>query len=394
MDGLFTTLSILILLNILACGFWWWVALSWMAGSRKIPDLVSLPEPANEDLPVLSVIIPARDEADSLGPALSSVLQSVPPNAEVILVNDRSSDNTAELALEMARKDARVTVLTVADLPAGWLGKNHAIQLGADASSGEWMLFTDADVHFENGCIERALNFVLCEGLDHLVVAPELRTRGFFEKVFVSFFVVILLTWLRGWRVNDPASESYLGIGAFNLVRREAYLRAGEHHALRDEVVDDLVLGRNLRRTGSLQRVVGGRGCLWVRWNEGLGGLIKGVEKNAYAGFGYNPFRAAGGCIALLTATLVPFWTPILHAAFGWPWTGWAGMAGLAAWPAFGLIYRQAGRHTDVPWLFFPTFPLGAILQVGAIIRSAAVYHISGGVRWKGTLYEDHGKGL
>ncbi len=78
--------------------------------------------------------------------------------------------------------------------------------VGADASNGEWMLFTDADVHFENGCIERALNFALCEGVDHLVVAPELRTRGFFEKVFVSFFVVILLTWLRGWRVNDPAS--------------------------------------------------------------------------------------------------------------------------------------------------------------------------------------------
>lgn len=385
---------ILFLLNILACGFWWWVALSWAAGSRKMPDLVSLPDPVIGEFPVLSVIIPARDEADSLGPALSSVLDSIPSNAEVILVNDRSSDSTGELAMTMAREDARIRVLNVADLPAGWIGKTHAMQIGADASKGEWLLFTDADVHFETGCIERALNFAVCEGMDHLVVAPELRTRGFWEKVFVSCFVVILLTWLRGWRVNDQASKSFLGIGAFNLVRKEAYHRAGEHHALSDEVIDDLVLGRNLRRTGSFQRVVGGRGSLWVRWNAGLRGLIKGVEKNAYAGFGYNPLRAAGGCIALLTAALVPFLTPILHAAFGWSWAGWAALTGLAAWPAFGLIYRQAGRHTDVPWLFFPTFPLGAILQVAAIIRSAAAYHIYGGVRWKGTVYGDHGKGL
>jgi len=366
---------------------WWWVALEWSAGYRRMEDLADQPLPSLEDLPSLSIVVPARNESAVVEQSLASILKDAPPGSDVVLIDDRSWDGTREIVRRMAREDSRLKVLTVDQLPQGWLGKNHALQIGADESEGDWILFTDADVHFEPGCLARALDYARRSEIDHLVVAPRMKTHGFWERVFVSFFVVALLTWLRAWRVNQRGGRGFFGIGAFNMVRRPAYERAGQHEALKDEVIDDLVLGRNLRMTGSRQRIIGGKGCLWVRWNVGLWGLIKGVEKNAYAGFGYNPLRLILGCLALTAVTMVPAASLFMGDAK-------AIASGLGVYSAFAVCYRLAGRHSDVPWLYFVTFGLGAFLQVLAILRSAILYHVRGGVKWKGTVYKKVGKGL
>ena len=373
--------------TVFACIAWWWVALEWSAGYRRMEDLAEQPLPSLHDLPSLSIIVPARNEADVIEQSLTSMLRDAPPGTDVILIDDRSKDETGEIALRLARTHPSLSVITVDRLPEGWLGKNHALQKGADVSEGEWILFTDADVHFETGCLARALDYARKNEIDHLIAAPRMKTHGFWEKVFVSCFIVVLLTWLRAWRVNRSKGKGFMGIGAFNMVRRQAYERAGQHAALKDEVVDDLVLGRNLRMTGSRQKIVSGKGCLWVRWNVGLWGLVKGVEKNAYSGFGYNPLRMISGCLALMAGTVVPAVSPLTGdtkaVAFG-----------LGVYGAFAVCYRLAGRHSDIPWIYFVTFPLGASLQVLAIVRSAILYHIRGGVKWRGTVYKKVGKGL
>ena len=366
---------------------WWWLALEWWVGYRRMEDLADQPLPPLDDLPSLSIVVPARNEAAVIEQSLATVLKGAPPGADVVLVDDRSGDGTGELAHRMAREYSRLKVLTVDRLPRGWLGKNHALQKGADESEGEWILFTDADVHFEPGCLARALDYARRNEVDHLIVAPLMRTRGFWEKVFVSFFIVVLLTRLRVWRVNQRGEMGFFGIGAFNMVRRQAYEKAGQHAALKDEVIDDLILGRNLRMTGSRQRLIGGKGCLWVRWNVGLWGLIKGVEKNAYAGFGYNPLRVISGCLALTAATVVPAVLPLMGGTK-------AVVFGLGVYGAFAVCYRLAGKHSDIPWLYFVTFGPGAFLQVLAIVRSAVLYHLRGGVKWRGTVYKKVGKGL
>lgn len=374
-------------ISILACLAWWWVALAWSAGYRRMENLADRPLPASGDLPSLSIVIPARNEGAALEKSLTAILEDAPPAADVVLVDDRSEDDTGEIALRLSGQYPNLKLISVHQLPPGWLGKNYALQQGADASRGEWILFTDADVHFEPGCLARALRYAQGNGIDHLIAAPRMVTQGFWEKVFVSYFIIGLLTWLRAWRVNEEGGKGFMGIGAFNLVRREAYEKAGQHTALKDEVIDDLVLGRNLRMTGSSQRIVGGKGCLWVRWNEGLRGLVRGVEKNAYSGFGYNPLRMIAGCLALLSGTVVPAVAPLTGNPS-------AVVSGLGVFAAFGLCYRLAGRHSDIPWIFFVTFPLGASLQMLAIVRSAVLYHARGGVKWRGTVYKNVGKGL
>lgn len=380
-------IHIVSLTTIFACIAWWWVALAWSAGDRRMDDLAEQPLPSLHDLPSLSIIVPARNEASVVGNSLAAIFGDAPPGTDVILIDDRSKDETGKIALAMARSDSRLKVITVEQLPDGWLGKNHALQTGADESKGEWILFTDADVHFEPGCLARALDYARKNDVDHLIAAPRMATKGFWEKVFVSFFIVSLLTWLRAWRVNSEEGKGFIGIGAFNMVRRQAYERAGQHAALKDEVIDDLVLGRNLRMTGSRQRIVGGKGCLWVRWHEGLWGLVKGVEKNAYSGFGYNPLRMIAGCLALMAGTVVP-------AVALFTGDARAVIPGTGVFIAFAICYRLAGRNSDIRWTYFVTFPVGASLQVLAIVRSAFLYHVRGGVRWRGTVYKKVGKGL
>jgi glycosyltransferase involved in cell wall biosynthesis len=371
----------------LALVLWLGVVFHWAAGARRIKDLGEQPVPVAADTPSLSVIIPARDESAAITDSLGTVLEGLPAGGEIILIDDRSEDGTGKIARLLGSGDERLCVVRIEELPEGWLGKNHALDVGARKAGGEWLLFTDADVHFEKSCMARALAFAEGGGLDHLVVAPEMRAEGFWERTFEPIFLILLLTRLRAWKVNDPDSGSFLGIGAFNLVRRKAYDRAGGHDAMRDEVIDDLVLGRNLRRSGARQAIVSGRDHLWVRWNVGIGGLIHGLEKNAYAGFGYRPARTVLGCLGLTAVTVVPSLSPTVLG-------GWSALPGIGMWITFALLYRMAGRFTNAPWTYFLTFPLGVGLIVYSILRSAVLYHIRGGVVWRDTLYSKVGKGL
>jgi hypothetical protein len=214
-------------------------------------------------------------------------------------------------------------------------------------------------------------------------------TKGFWERVFVSCFSILLVSRFRIWRAALPRSRFFAGIGAFNLVRREAYERAGTHQPIRGEVVDDLLLGRLVKMSGGKQQVVSGERCLRVRWNEGLGGLIAGLEKNAYAGFDYSPLSTVIGCIGLILITVLPVITPVLYAAA--PDGGISALsaaAGAGVWVSFALLYTLTSRATGTSRLYFLTFPIGAVLIIWAIIRSMALYYIHGGVKWRGTVYK------
>jgi hypothetical protein len=263
---------------------------------------------------------------------------------------------------------------------------------GYRASRGEYLLFTDADVFFAPACLEKAV--ILCEreGVDHLVATPGLLTEGFWERVFVPFFLIVLESRFRIWRASNPRSRFYAGIGAFNLIRRTAYERAGTHEALKGEAVDDLLLGRLVKRSGGRPKVVSGEGCLTVRWNIGLGGLVEGLEKNAFAGFDYSLLRAAAGCMILLTATLLPGFMPFIGImADGGRVADWAAVAGFGVCGVFAFLYHFTSRLTGASWLYFITFPVGAILMVWTIVRSAVLYHVRGGIKWRGTTYKSEG---
>src|SRR5437773_4913453 len=354
-----------------------------MRHRNAIPTLPAFPGPLT--LPRLSVVVPARDEGSTIGRALGSLLAQDYPDLEVIVVDDRSSDATGDVLRDLAAKDKRLSVLRVDDLPAGWLGKDHALWRGAARASGEWLLFTDADVVFAQGALRKAVAYAAKEELDHLTLAPRLVARGLTLRAFVAFFGYAFVALWGAYLANDPKSKRGVGIGAVNLVRRSAYERIGTMRALSLRPDDDIRLGRRLRGFGFRQRVLNGNQLLSVEWYPSLGAAISGLEKSMYSSLEYRLIDAAG-LVLYLVATMV------------WPFAGVLLVGGidrvLLAIVVVCLVaalletYRQSmsPRLTPSALAIALLLPFSATCFAWAIMRSVYIAETRG-VRWRGTTY-------
>jgi glycosyltransferase involved in cell wall biosynthesis len=350
---------------------------------NAIPKLPSLRDPVT--LPRLSIVVPARDEGSAIRRAVGSLLEQDYPDLEIIVVDDRSSDATGEVLRELAAKHRRLLVLRVDDLPAGWLGKNHALWRGADRASGEWLLFTDADVVFAHGALRQAMAYAAGEGLDHLTLAPRLVARGLAIRAFVAFFGYAFIALWGAYLANDPKSTRGVGIGAFNLVRRSAYERIGTMRALSLRPDDDIRLGRRLRGFGFRQRVLNGNEVMSVEWYPSLGAAISGLEKSMYSSLEYRPADAVG-VLLYLGATMV------------WPFVGVLLLGGIdrallavviaCLMAALLETYRQSMslRLTPAAFVVALLLPFSAACFGWAIVRSVYLAETRG-VRWRGTTY-------
>jgi glycosyltransferase involved in cell wall biosynthesis len=362
--------------------------LGWMAPhiqgrlSRWRPaHLAATPPDALATFPRVSIIVPARDEQETIGPAMGTLLALDYPDLEIIAVDDRSTDRTGQILDHLAAQDARLSVAHVIALPPGWLGKNHALQVATAMATGSYLLFTDADVHFDPTAIRRAATLAVQEELDHLVVFPEVEMHGFWETVSVWFFGIMLMMKYRPWRVPDPkAKDSYLGIGAFNLVRTEAYRRMGGHASLPMEVADDMKLGKLLKESGARADSAASDGMVRVRWAVGLWGIVTGLTKNLYAGFGFRPVPALGSVAALFLFAAWP-----LFGLFVGPWL--ARILCLCTVCIMVLTAAAAPAARSKSPLYGLGFPLAALVLIYILLRSMAFTYRQGGIRWRGTFY-------
>ena len=210
------------------------VALSWVfeavaigRGVLSMPSLEDV-QPLPDDLcPPVSVLVAARDEAEKLPAALDTFLALDYPSYEVVAVDDRSVDATGEIFKAVAKSDPRLKLLRIDSLPSGWLGKPHALQQAYGKSSGEWLVFTDADVHFRPDLLRRSLALALEKGWDHLTLLGRAKMFNPGEKIAMAFFSLGFLMGIRPWKVSDARSRVYAGVGAFQLIRRSAYERSG-----------------------------------------------------------------------------------------------------------------------------------------------------------------------
>jgi glycosyltransferase involved in cell wall biosynthesis len=225
----------------------------------------------------VSVIVAVRNEESAVREALGSLLAQEYPEIEVIVVNDRSTDATGQVLAELS--DPRLRVVTVQGLPAGWLCKPHALWLGAQHATGEWLLLTDADIVFAPDCVRLALEYAASAGLDHLTLGPTIRARSFVLGAFVAYFTYLLVISLRLYRVNDPAAPEGIGLGAFNLVRRSTCDAVGTYAAVARRPDDDVRFGQLVRRKGFRQQLLDGSDLLEVEWYPSLAAAFAGLEK-------------------------------------------------------------------------------------------------------------------
>ncbi|MFP6770027.1 MAG: glycosyltransferase family 2 protein, partial [Planctomycetaceae bacterium] len=244
---------------------------------RRLPRLAAaIAEP--DTWPRVSVVVTAKDEGPQIADCLSSLLASDYPELELIAINDRSSDETGPAIDALAATDPRIQPLHITELPSDWLGKNHAMWRGAQAAQGSWILFTDGDIIYQPETIRVAVSFAIAHRLDHLTLAPSMLTGSYAESSLVSFFALIFAAATQSWLARLPTRHIYVGVGAFNLVKRTAYESAGGHLPLRYDVADDLRLGQLLKRHGCRADMLMAGSFLKVRWQESSWSTITGLE--------------------------------------------------------------------------------------------------------------------
>lgn len=384
----------------------WWIAgvalaavwLDRARDARAMRDVTDLsgPEWDSEPLaaahpsgaiPRVTVIVPARNEEQHVAATLQSILAQDYPSLEIIAVDDRSTDHTGEI-MDGVSEAARpvsvapdpVRVLHIAELPSGWLGKTHAMWTAAQQASGDWLLFTDADVVFRKDALRRAIAYADQSRADHLVVFPRVGIETAGAQMMLAFFQLLFVFGHRPWKVADPAAKDSIGFGPFNLIRRSSYEKLGTWKALALEVVEDMKLGELVKQQGFASRCAFGHSLVTHHWARTGRDIVRNLTKNFFAVMRYRSAVAVAGCAALLIFNLLPFVG--LAIAPGWakvPFT--ASLAGILA------LNVGMSRRSQTSWLCFFTHPIATVVFVYIMVRSMTHTMRHGGVVWRGTKY-------
>jgi glycosyltransferase involved in cell wall biosynthesis len=349
-------------------------------GNRSLSRLKDFPPIASSLTPKISVIIAARNEARKIEQGLQSVLAQDYPNIEFIAVDDRSTDETGRILDRMAGQDPRLHIAHVTDLPVGWLGKNHALHLGTERATGELLLFTDADVLMERSVISRAVGFLVRKQIDHLAVTPQLRMPGTLLSMFGGAFALFFGLYAKPWKARDPKSSRHIGIGAFNLVRAEAYRAVGGHRAIAMRPDDDMKLGKVIKKHGYRQDVVLGGDMITVEWYSSVGELVRGLEKNTYAGVDYN-------LVVVILSSIAQF------LVFVWPLVALLVTHGVTRWLNLAIVALLVVLYIDNAQTYGSKrwhcvgAPVTALLFQYIIWRATLKTLWNNGIDWRGTHY-------
>jgi glycosyltransferase involved in cell wall biosynthesis len=360
--------------------FWVVAAVRTGLGMLRLPRLAAVRPLADAALPSVSILFSARNEAEKMPAALRSMLAQDYPHYQVVAVNDRSNDATPEILDEFARACKLLVPLRVLELPPGWLGKPHGLQQAYEHSSGEWLIFTDADVIYEPDVLRRAVSLAIEKGWDHLTLLVRMEMVGFWEKTLLTFFAVAGILYAQPWNVPNPRRRSYAGMGAFQLLRRSAYQSIGTHQRLAMEVIEDMKLGKLVKDAGYISGVAWPARSLRVRWHSGLGNLIRGTEKNFFAASGFSLPIVSAQVLAILLFFVAPFLALPFTSGLAQVLAGVAVIAALT-------IHAGLAMASRVSPLYALMHPFGALIFAFMVARSAFLTLRQGGIYWRDTFY-------
>jgi len=348
-------------------------------GARSLGVLGDI-EPTTPPQLVVSAIVAARDEERDIEVALESLLAQDYRHLEIIVVNDRSTDRTGEIVQRMAATDNRLRMIHVTELPAGWIGKNHALSIGAAAAAGERLLFTDADVVMQPDVIRRAVTYMEANAIDHLPMLFHVRMPNWFLESLVVTFSVYLLTYCRPWQCPNPRSSAHIGIGGFNLIRADVYREIGTHEALRMRPDDDLKLGKLVKKHGFHQELLNAVDLMYVPWYASFREMVRGLEKNAFSGVDYHLAFAVVASCSMIVFNVLPFLAIFFTTGITW----FIYLAVVVLLLAMNAVAAYHGRARISCCL---GFPLAAAAFVFIQWRTIFVNLANDGIRWRDTHY-------
>ena len=344
--------------------------------------------------PLVSAIIPAKDEEATLADCLATVVAQSYPNLEILIVDDRSTDRTPEIARSIARSDPRVRLISIEDLPPGWTGKTHALHVAAGQAKGEWFWFVDSDTRHEPDSLSIVLEYARSHGAAMASLLPEMRCESFWESVAQPLLGIVLIQSYPLFWANDPNKSLAFANGQYILIRRDAYREAGGHEGVRDKFVEDIYLARAVKGIGLSARTAIAHGIGSTRMYTSLPQFVRGWSRILYDALGRNPWK-------LLLQGLDPlFFSQTAHVALvaslamlalgrpPGPFPAW--LLGLSvahhllAYTCLRRLYvLSVPRTRYVAW-----YPLAGLVLDVILIRAIQMC-LTGKVTWRGTAYKE-----
>jgi chlorobactene glucosyltransferase len=379
-----------------------WVVLSSLACLSALAmhtcgrmDVVVHPTPPPaESAPLVSVIVPARNEERNILRCVECLLGQTYPRFELIVLDDRSTDATPAILREIAARDPRLQIVRGADLPAGWAGKPHALHRAAERARGEWLCFVDADTFAAPEALASVYDSAQKTGADLFSIMTEQEMKSFWERAILPLVLTALTVGFAPRRVNDPRRKDAIANGQFILIRRSVYEAVGGHAAIRDSIVEDRDLAALVKRAGCRLVVADGRRVARTRMYTSLAEMWEGWTKNIFLGLrasrGLLLLGAFGAFLALCAALGLPLW---LAAGLIW-WNADPASGGpitaleaalVCAWLLFWRV--RALQDLKIPSWYALTVPLGAGVFAAMMFASAWKVLSGRGVTWKGRRY-------
>jgi glycosyltransferase involved in cell wall biosynthesis len=346
----------------------------------SLPELPKRADGAARSWPSVTIIVPARNEETHVATAVKSLLAQNYDDYEVLVVNDRSTDQTGLILHSLAADEPRLTVVDVKSLPQGWLGKNHALHFGAEKARGDILLFADADVSMAPSVLKRSVAFLIREELDHLPIAPDVVMPNWFLDSFVLTFFMCFNSYFLPWKAKDRTSEAYVGVGAFNMIRAGVFRGLGGLSRIKMRPDDDVMLGRLVKHNGFRQEVLYSGDLISVPWYGSIREVIHGLMKNAFAGLNYRAWITVGSSILATTCLVIPF----IAVWFVSGSARWFYLASIVAIMTMMVDVAIAARKR--PWVVV-AFPVTILLLAYIQWRAMILTYWQNGIVWRGTHY-------
>ncbi len=370
----------LLILAAFAFLFWLSFALEMFLAYRSMAYLARVAPLEPGTGPSVSIIVPACNEEEKIEEAMRSLLGQDYHDYEIIAIDDRSTDRTGEILDRLAAADAHLRVDHIAELPVGWLGKNHALHDGASRARGEWLLFTDADVVMEPTTLRRSLAYAVGNRRDHLTLSPEVIMPGTLLKMFAATFVIVFSLFARPWKAVNPGSKRFVGVGAFNLVRSEVYQAIGGHSRIAMRPDDDMKLGKIIKRAGYSQEALIGHAMVSVEWYSSLREVIHGLTKNMFSGVDYRVSIVVLAVIAQVTTFIWPFVAVFIT-------TGAVFWLNLGAVLIILSLFARVSPYAHGKRWHGVGFPVVSAILLYIMVRSTYLTLRHGGITWRDTFY-------
>ena len=326
----------------------------------------------------VTAVVPARNEEAVIAACITS-LASQPEIAEILVVNDQSTDGTASVVRSLVENIPNLRLLESGGLPDGWVGKNHALWVGVQEAKSAWLLFTDADAEHERNSASRALQIAQQHDAALVSFSPEQVTETWYEKALIPYIYLRLAKRFSYERVNDPNSAAAAANGQFLLMRRDVYDAIGGHSSVAGEVLEDVALAMRVKAAGHRIWFGSGKGIVRVRMYRSFQAMWQGWKKNLYRLMGGTPWAV----IREMESNLP--WIPLLLIAAGlkYPFLLFLGV--------LFLIARQTGYGFDLARNHFPFsfifYYVPAVALYVAVLWASYRSHVNGRIQWKGREY-------